>query len=292
LESLTVKTCELEPPPRIPTAIQLPAALLALNASDVIVVVAASALVCCTRAMLADVELTEKLTPLLPTPPTVTTTLPLAAPVGTGTTMLVELQLVGVVAIPLNVTVLVPCNAPKFVPVTVTEVPTGPEFGLKLVIVGGVVTVKSTPLLATPPTFTSTFPVVVPAGTGAVMLVSVQFEALVCMPLNVTKLCIVPTVGPKFVPVMVTFVPIGPELGVMLVIAGGGVTVKTTPLLATPATVTTTLPVVAPEGTVTSMPEAVQLVVVASAPLKVTVLLPWVDPKFEPLIVRPAPTGP
>jgi len=32
------------------------------------------------------------------------------------------------------------------------------------------------------------------------MLVSVQFEALVWTPLNVTKLWIVPTVGPKFVP--------------------------------------------------------------------------------------------
>jgi hypothetical protein len=49
-----------------------------------------------------------KLTPLLATPPTVTTTLPLVAPFGTGTTMLVALQLVGVPAVPLNVTLLVP----------------------------------------------------------------------------------------------------------------------------------------------------------------------------------------
>jgi hypothetical protein len=35
---------------------------------------------------------------------------------------------------------------------------------------------------------TNTFPVVAPAGTGAVMLVSLQFDALVCMPLTVTKL--------------------------------------------------------------------------------------------------------
>jgi hypothetical protein len=206
--------------------------------------------------------------------------------------MLVAPQLLGVAGVPLNVTVLVPCDVPKFVPVTVTAVPTGPEFGLRLVMVGGVVMVKSTPLLGTPPTFTSTFPVVVPAGTGAVMLVSVQFEALVCMPLNVTKLWIVPTVGPKFVPVMVTFVPIGPELGLRLVIAGGGVTVKTRPLLATLATVTTTAPVVAPEGTATSMADAVQLEVVARVPLNVTVLLPCGDPKFDPLIVRTAPTGP
>jgi hypothetical protein len=54
--------------------------------------------------------------------------------------MLVELQLVGVPAVPLNVTALVSCAAPKFVPVIVTEVPTAPEFGVRLVMPG--VTVK------------------------------------------------------------------------------------------------------------------------------------------------------
>jgi len=102
--------------------------------------------------------------------------------------MLVALQLVGVAVVPLNVTVLVPCDAPKLAPVIVTELPVGPKLGLRLVILGGAVTPKSTPLLGTPPTFTSTLPVVAPVGTGAVMLVSVQFEALVWTPLNVTKL--------------------------------------------------------------------------------------------------------
>jgi len=46
--------------------------------------------------------------PLLGTPPTATTTLPVVAPLGTGTMMLVALQLVGVAGVPLNVTVLVP----------------------------------------------------------------------------------------------------------------------------------------------------------------------------------------
>ena len=50
---------------------------------------------------------------------------------------------------PLNATVLVPCVAPKFVPVMVTDVPTGPEVGDKLVMLGaGVVTVNVCPLLA------------------------------------------------------------------------------------------------------------------------------------------------
>jgi hypothetical protein len=77
-------------------------------------------------------------TPLLAVPLTVTTTLPLAAPAGTGTTMLVALQLVGVAAIPLNFTVLLPCAPPKLVPVIVTAVPTLPEVGLKLEMPGAV----------------------------------------------------------------------------------------------------------------------------------------------------------
>jgi len=62
--------------------------------------------------------------------------------------MLVLLQKVGVVATPLNVTVLVPWDAPKLVPVIVTSVPTGPMLVLLLVtllMVG--VTVKLSPLL-------------------------------------------------------------------------------------------------------------------------------------------------
>ena len=55
--------------------------------------------------------------------------------------MLVADQLVGVAAVPLNVTVLVPCVAPKLVPVIVTAVPTGPLVGVRLVSVGATVTV-------------------------------------------------------------------------------------------------------------------------------------------------------
>ena len=78
---------------------------------------------------------------MLARPPTVTTTLPVVAPAGTGTTMLVADQLVGVAAVPLNLTVLVPCVAPKLVPVIVTAVPTGPLVGDRLVSVGATVTV-------------------------------------------------------------------------------------------------------------------------------------------------------
>src|SRR5213082_3065612 len=79
---------------------------------------------------------TVKLTPLLATPPTVTTTLPVVAPAGTGTTMLVAAQLVGVAAVPLNVTVLVPCVIPKLAPVIVTDMPTNPDVGFRLAMLG------------------------------------------------------------------------------------------------------------------------------------------------------------
>jgi hypothetical protein len=51
---------------------------------------------------------TVKLTPLLDSPPTVTTTFPLVAAFGTDVVMLVGLQFVTVAAVPLNVTVFVP----------------------------------------------------------------------------------------------------------------------------------------------------------------------------------------
>jgi hypothetical protein len=51
---------------------------------------------------------TVKLTPLLATPPTVTTTFPVVAPAGTFAVILVALQLVGVADVPLKSTVLVP----------------------------------------------------------------------------------------------------------------------------------------------------------------------------------------
>jgi hypothetical protein len=74
---------------------------------------------------------------------------------------------------------------------------------------------------------------------------------------------------------MVTAVPAGPEVGDRLVMKAAVPTVKLCPLLATPPTVTTTLPVVAPLGTLTVMLPALQLAAVpALTPLKVTVLLP------------------
>ena len=86
--------------------------------------------------MLGPAVVTVNGTPLLEVPATVTTTLPVVAPLGAGTTMVVEVQLVGVPVIVLNVTALDPWLAPKFVPVIVTEVPNGPEEGLMLLMLG------------------------------------------------------------------------------------------------------------------------------------------------------------
>ena len=84
----------------------------------------------------------------------------------------------------------------------------------------------------------------------------------------------------------------GPLAGAMLVIIGV-VTVRGDPLLATPPTVTTTFPVLAPAGTTATIDVALQLVIdVAVVPLKVIVLVPCVAPKLEPLIVTEVPTAP
>jgi uncharacterized protein YjeT (DUF2065 family) len=182
--------------------------------------------------MLGGPVVTVKAEPLLACPLTVTTTLPVTAPVGTDVTMLAPFQLVGVAFTPAKATVLVPCVAPKFAPVIVTAVPTAPELGLRLVILGaGTVTAKAEPLLACPLTVTTTLPVTAPAGTGATMLAPFQLVGAACTPPNVTVL--VPCVAPKFAPVIVTAVPITPELGLRLVMLGAGVvTVKLDPLLA------------------------------------------------------------
>lgn len=70
-------------------------------------------------------------------------------PKGTGTTIVVEFQLVGVAGTPLKTTTLVPCDPPKFAPDIVIGVPTIPAVGFRLVILGGGGwTANAKPLLA------------------------------------------------------------------------------------------------------------------------------------------------
>jgi hypothetical protein len=175
------------------------------------------------RLVMLGVGRTVKLTPLLATPLTVTTTLPVAAPVGTGTSIAVLLHAVGVAVVLSKTTVLLPWVAPKFVPVIVTTSPTGPDPGVRLVMLGVGRTVKLTPLLGTPLTVTTTFPVIAPAGTGTLMEVLAHVVGVAVVPSKVTVL--VPWDAPKLVPLIVTDVPTAAEAGVRLVMLGVGKTV-------------------------------------------------------------------
>ncbi len=170
----------------------------------------------------------------------------------------------------------------------VTAAPTIPDATDRLVMLGAETTVKLTPLLALLETVTTTLPVVAPEGTVVTKLVALQLVTLAVVPLNFSVL--VPCDEPKVVPDIVTDAPTAPEVIERLAMCG--VTVKFTPLLAVPETVMTTLPVVAPEGTVVTMLELPQLVAVAVVPLNLTVLVPWLDPKWLPVMVTEVPSGP
>src|SRR5437899_10537514 len=98
------------------------------------------------------------LTTMLATPPSLSTTFPVVSPAGPGATMLVALQLVAVAVVPLNLTLLVPCVAPKFAPEIGRASCRETEDGFKLVSLGArTVNVKYTsyhaPLLIVYKTF-------------------------------------------------------------------------------------------------------------------------------------------
>src|ERR1700728_2811105 len=156
--------------------------------------------------------------------------------------------------------------------VTVTAAPTAPVVIERLVMLGAPTTVKLFPLLLTPLANTTTLPVVAPVGTVTAILVALQLVTVAVVPLNFTVLD--PWVEPKFVPAIVTDAPTAPVVIERLVILGAPTTVKLTPLLFTPLANTTTLPVVAPVGTVTAILVALQLVTVAVVPLNLTVPVP------------------
>jgi hypothetical protein len=99
-------------------------------------------------AVIASGATTVNVAELLePAPATVTTTdaPPNATPAGTAAVILVSLHVAGVAAMPAKVTLLLPCVAPKVVPLIVTIVPIGPVVGARLVITG--VTVNGALLL-------------------------------------------------------------------------------------------------------------------------------------------------
>jgi len=170
-------------------------------------------------------EETVKLSALLAVPPAVTTTLPVVAPVGTGTVIDPSLALVGVAAVPLNLTVGV---VPKPAPVMVTVAPIPPVVGKIPVMPGPGVTVKVEPLLGPLFTVTTTGPVIDPAGTGAFIVPEAQLIVVAASPLKVS----VSALDPKFDPLTVTMMPTGPEVGERLLMVGVADTVKLNPALA------------------------------------------------------------
>jgi len=163
---LTVTAPE-KPPLGVTVMVELPVDIVP-DAPEVVVTIVAA-------AVIARPAVTVNGSPLLAVPPTVTMTLPVRAAAGTGAVIAVALQAVGVAAVPLNVTVLVLCVAPKFAPVIVTDVPTRPEVGFRLVIDGGgTFTVKFTVFEGPPPggpgfeTVTGIIPAAVMSEAGTV----------------------------------------------------------------------------------------------------------------------------
>jgi hypothetical protein len=132
--------------------------------------------------------------------------------------MLVVVLVVAAVNVPLKRTVLFAAVALKLVPVIVTTVLTGPLEGVKLVMVGNTDDIVKLLALVTVlhPIVTEMGPVVAPAGTLVVIVVVVLAVTVADVPLNATTLFA--GVVLKFVPLIVTLVPVVPLVGEKLVI--------------------------------------------------------------------------
>lgn len=91
--------------------------------------------------------------------------------------------------------------------------PTTPEFGVKEVMVGVLVTMKSDSAVW-PLAVTAILPVVAAAGTVVLSVVVVAFVIVAAVPLNFTS----DSVALKFTPEMVTTVPTSPNAGLTEVI--------------------------------------------------------------------------
>jgi len=144
------------------------------------------------RLVIVGVETTVKGFPVLSTPLACTITFPVVAAAGTVVLMLVALQFpeVTVALTPLNLTVLLPWDEPKFDPAIVTGTPTAPEDGVSVVMLGAATTVKELPALETPDTVTTILPLVAPVGTVVMIDVDAQFPVatVAVVPLNFSVL--------------------------------------------------------------------------------------------------------
>ena len=161
--------------------------------------------------------ITAKFSLLTAVPATVVTEIvPLVAPAGTIAVIDDDEVALNVRAVvPLNVTLVV---VARFVPLTVTLVPTLPEVGEKDVMVGGGITVKGLTLRAVPPSVVTVIgPVVVPGATVAVIdVLDPAVNEAAATPLNDTAEALL-----RLVPVIATGVPTGPDAGVKETMVGG-----------------------------------------------------------------------
>jgi hypothetical protein len=129
---------------------------------------------------------TVNVAPLVANPLIVAITLPVVAPVGTGATIVVPFQELGVPFVPLNVIAL--ATVPKPAPEMVTATPIGAGFGDIRVITG--IAKKDLELLVPPVilTTTSALPGGRLFGTGTTMVVLLQDEGFPVIPPIVTLL--------------------------------------------------------------------------------------------------------
>src|SRR5882762_3665928 len=189
---------------------------------------------------------------LEPTPSgVVTVTTPLVAPAGTLAVICVA-ELTVKFPTPDSVTLNFTDDAlVKLKPAIATIVPTGPDPGVKLTTIGVMGTIKSVALDPVPAiVVTEIFPVTAPAGTVA--LISVSLFTVMVVARVAPNLTAAPGAA-KFCPVIVTSVPAMPLAGENDVITGAPFTIKSVVLKASPPGVTTlTLPEVADTGTTAS----------------------------------------
>jgi hypothetical protein len=229
---------------------------------------------------------TVKLATLVVEPAGSTTlSLPLVAPAGTTTrTDVADSTVTESAATPLTLTLV---TVARFVPVIVTVVPMGPVVGVKLVTVGGRITMKSAGLVVVA-TGVVTVMRPVSAAIGTVVVMDVPSGATLKIGWarvpNFTAVA-----SAKVAPAIVTVAPGVACEGVTVTMRGA--TRKSAALVTGPAGLATARrPEVAPAGTVTRIEVAETIVTgLALTPLKVT---PVTLPRLVPEIVTSVPSAP
>jgi len=186
-------------------------------------------------------------------------------------------------------TMLLAGVALKFVPVMVTDVPTGPLAGVKFVMVGELAAANVNPTrVAVPPgVVTLTLPEVPDATTAVMLVAETTLNEVAAVPPKLTAVAPV-----KLVPVMVTVAPIAALIGLNDATVGAvGVPMNVNParVAVPPGVVTLTLPEVPAATTAVMLVAETTLNDVAAVPPKLTAVAPV---KFVPVIVTVAPTAP